>query len=422
MENISFVCKECGEEVNYFGELDSKMEVMLEHELCEYCFDDKLAYCDLCEEYHEKDDVNGVYRVTDDDYILVCSGCMDSDDIIYCDFHERFEYLDDGYSSYEINNYGIICRNAFSRGGFIQCPICDDFFSDEDTQYSSDRDEYLCDSCYEEYERNQVIKGYHNHKDDYEYNMKLASLDGDTNLTYGFELEVESGRIATTEMAQRLSDISDFTVYEHDGSLSEGFEIISLPYDTEYLLKVGKDIIREILDTLSENGYKSHDTSTCGLHFHVGVKGLGDSYHSRNLVIQRIGCILEYFKEEITVLTRRTDEKLNRWSRFLTKEYRKEELDFDKIAYLIDRNNERYSALNLCNDNTIEFRLFRGTLKYETFMATWELVHNIVKYAKENEFNNLSELDYKTIFTYDKCEYIKEYMSKKKLIGSEVIA
>ena len=39
--------------------------------------------------------------------------------------------------------------------------------------------------------------------------------------------------------------------------------------------------------------------------------------------------------------------------------------------------NGRYVAVNLNNYHTIEFRLFRGTLKYNTFIATLQMVNHI---------------------------------------------
>ena len=41
----------------------------------------------------------------------------------------------------------------------------------------------------------------------------------------------------------------------------------------------------------------------------------------------------------------------------------------------------RYTAVNLCNYSTIEFRMFRGTLKYNTFIAALQLVYEICNAA-----------------------------------------
>jgi hypothetical protein len=43
---------------------------------------------------------------------------------------------------------------------------------------------------------------------------------------------------------------------------------------------------------------------------------------------------------------------------------------------------DRYEAVNFRNHDTIELRLFRGTLRYETFVATLELAHALVEFAQ----------------------------------------
>ena len=42
-----------------------------------------------------------------------------------------------------------------------------------------------------------------------------------------------------------------------------------------------------------------------------------------------------------------------------------------------DKHLGRYVAVNLENYNTIEFRIFRGTLNYKTFIATLQLIDEI---------------------------------------------
>ena len=52
----------------------------------------------------------------------------------------------------------------------------------------------------------------------------------------------------------------------------------------------------------------------------------------------------------------------------------------------------RYAAVNLCNAHTIEFRMFRGTLKYNTLIATLELVDKICELA-----TNLTDTELKSV-------------------------
>ena len=54
-------------------------------------------------------------------------------------------------------------------------------------------------------------------------------------------------------------------------------------------------------------------------------------------------------------------------------------------------NNGRYAAVNLCNYATIEFRLFRGTLKHNTLIAAIELVKKLG--VKKVYVNCLIELE-----------------------------
>ena len=75
-----------------------------------------------------------------------------------------------------------------------------------------------------------------------------------------------------------------------------------------------------------------------------------------------------------------------------------------KSLYYIKKNkttSDRYLALNLTNRRTIEFRIFRGTLKFETFMASVELVNNIMTLCSNLEipieditWNRLTETEY----------------------------
>ncbi len=52
----------------------------------------------------------------------------------------------------------------------------------------------------------------------------------------------------------------------------------------------------------------------------------------------------------------------------------------------------RYAAVNLCNYSTIEFRLFRGTLKINTFIATLQLVNEICNVAVSMSDESLQKL------------------------------
>jgi hypothetical protein len=83
-------------------------------------------------------------------------------------------------------------------------------------------------------------------------------------------------------------------------------------------------------------------------------------------------------------------------------------------------NLGRYAAVNLCNRNTIEFRLFRGTLKYNTLIAAIELVNKICDIATnmtDDEIQLLSWSEFVSTLTEPELIlYLKErnlYINEK---------
>jgi hypothetical protein len=62
----------------------------------------------------------------------------------------------------------------------------------------------------------------------------------------------------------------------------------------------------------------------------------------------------------------------------------------DKQNQLRGLNSDRYEALNFNNDKTIEFRLFKGSLKYETIMACLEFTYATWHFCKDAGIDQLT--------------------------------
>ena len=83
---------------------------------------------------------------------------------------------------------------------------------------------------------------------------------------------------------------------------------------------------------------------------------------------------------------------MNRWAaRYGYKNSPKEILEDAKKGC-----NGRYACVNITNYHTIEFRMFRGTLKYNTLIATLELVDKICELATD-----LTDTELKSVSWYD---------------------
>ena len=88
-------------------------------------------------------------------------------------------------------------------------------------------------------------------------------------------------------------------------------------------------------------------------------------------------------QNELLNFSRRGENELNRWASFPKlpdPASLSDSLTLTRTA-LDTVSDGRYQAVNLCPGATVEFRLFRGTLKRDTIIATLQLVNNRTKYA-----------------------------------------
>ena len=96
-------------------------------------------------------------------------------------------------------------------------------------------------------------------------------------------------------------------------------------------------------------------------------------------------------------------------------------LTYDKAK---KRNLDRYVAVNLLNYNTIEFRIFRGTLRYKTFIAALQLVDEICRLAiafDDKTFEGMSWSDFvANISKKNKPELIEYLKSKRLYVNDEI--
>ena len=164
-------------------------------------------------------------------------------------------------------------------------------------------------------------------------------------------------------------------------------------------------------------GYRSHQTSTCGLHVHVNRDCLGDNREEQDETISRILYFVEHHWNELLKFSRRSEYAMNRWAaRYGFEKTGREILDKAKKG-----NNGRYAAVNLMNYATIEFRMFRGTLKLNTFLATLELVNAIIDTALYYSEEGLHKLSWSEFVSNIKEPELIQYLKERKLYINENI-
>ena len=324
---------------------------------------------------------------------LLCDECVD-DHCITCDHCGEIIWTEDCITDDNI----FLCRDCFDEH-YRRCENCGRIISNDDVIWHNDLP--YCQNCYDYIEKNEAI---------FDYSYKPEPIFFGSNERYfGVELEVDNGG-KDDENAQKLLDCGNYIgnhIYiKSDGSLNDGFEIASHPMTLDYHQRVMD--WESVLNEAVNMGYRSHQTSTCGLHIHVNREAFGENQAEQEEVIAKILYFMELHWNELFRFSRREEKNINRLSaRYGYEKSGKEILDKAKGS-----KSGRYSALNISNYNTIEFRIFRGTLKYNTLIAALQLVNEICNAAIfmfEEDLEKQSWSDFvKKIRHPELIQYLKE--------------
>ena len=250
------------------------------------------------------------------------------------------------------------------------------------------------------------------------YKQKNGQLKTVTNpgsgLFVGVELEVESPREDPDMISDFVDELMGNTATcEHDGSLTEGFEIITEPATPIAYCDNFK--LEELCRLLDSNGCKSHDTRTCGLHVHVSRAALGASEQARDMVCAKLLVLMDKFTDELTKFARR-DWVNGRWA----PKYRNFNADGEQSTKkLLEKykpckdSGDRYKALNLTNEATIEFRIFKGTLNPLALKATVLLCSMMVLFCKTHTTPQVQACTWEDLIATCVRPELREYCGKR---------
>ena len=307
-----------------------------------------LLVCEDCSEtFHEDDitNINGCY---------ICDGCRE-ENYTYSDYEDRYIHNDDVADA--LDRDGDPCTIHRDNGNFHWCDNRNAYIHDD---YEAPDDDISV--------RN-IIHNYHSSRD-----RVQAIRDAWTNRTgyfMGAELEVECYTVDRDEAAYRIHEIvnpsgnyGERMFFENDGSLNEGFEMITQPMS----LPAMADAFRFLETPDAIAGLRSHMTRTCGLHVHISKRGL------TNLQINKIVAFVNDPRHEwlIRAVARRYS------TGFCSIKHK-------KMGSLHWRQDDRYEAINIQPRNTIEFRIFKGSLKYRSVMAALEFCHALAQFCRPAE-------------------------------------
>lgn len=332
--------------------------------LCTNC----VATCSNCD--HIGSSSNDTWCDIDGGNQIWCNLCTENY-ASWCERHEEYTTSSSFYIRDAHETWCEYCAENYSSW----CEDCDEYYA------------HGCDNC------NDTGRDIH----DYNYRPDpiFRSVEGeDTKLYFGIEIETEVSRSgydisSCSEYAAQLEHEHDLAYLKHDGSLNNGFEIVTHPASHAYY-KREDNPLWATLEGLRERPYgmKSWDTGTCGLHIHISRAGFSSGSHQHRF-LQLVYSNPEFY----SVLAGR---EASHWAKFDDVVRSKREIDDSgyynykswrsykhKLERHTNNSSDRYSAVNTLNRHTLEMRIFRGSINPRTVKAALDLAHASVEYTRE---------------------------------------
>lgn len=297
------------------------------------------------------------------------------------------------------------CTDCY-RERYTSCNHCGKAVKRGDGVY--DRNGYcLCAEC----NKRHWILPYHSYYPEVEF----YGDNKDNSVPYmGFELEVDCGGENNKKVAEIMPLLNNegsgkiFAYCSHDGSLKNGFEIITQPATMQYHSSIS-DVYNRAIQKLKAMGYASHETTTCGFHVHFNRNFFGDN---QTECINRLIFMTEKFWDELCVFARRPERRLTNYAKKISDSM--EIKEYMEKANCSGRHEYHYYAVNIANENTIEFRMFRGTLNLNTIMATLQLVNNMVITAKNKTVDEIKAMRFEDLLT---TAGQRKYWARHKIVA-----
>lgn len=344
-----------------------------------------LVFCNFCNKYHPNTFVKEVFNYDQIEY--VCKDCL----------KELYVKCDD-CGSYELKtrvsklNNKLICYTCKIEK-YGQCEKCGNAIILENKNIFKDK--HYCEECH-----NKMVKYWkplhsYDYKPDNFYKTKTDSDNEEIPMYMGIEIEFNNLR--------RTEDVctNNLMYFKKDGTLDSGMECVSHPCTLNY--HKNKMEWNKTLRSIIRAGGRSHNDGNCGLHVHINR----DYFTAEE--IERIQLFVELNRQSFIKISRRRN-----WERMCCAKSR-EDVNVSQIKEDIKyRDDERYVAINNTNRNTVEFRFFRGTLKYPSFMSSLNIIDSLIRYIKKT---NENELSFSAFLNYsiEKYPELKKYYTERGL-------
>jgi hypothetical protein len=398
---LILLCKYCKKEITISPEkiTEQNKEKLFFMNICEKCKIIKLEKCNECNNLFEKKE----FKTTSKNERL-CRYCYDKKYFI-CGGCQKEFIKEESCGGF---NGELYCTECWDLR-FSYCEVCDRVYYLEELIFNEEFGMWHCRKCRPQI---KIIKNYHYKPT----KLKFLKEKYEHPLYLGVELEVEPFLFdGILENLQKTAvefknflkkELLENFIYLKTDSSIHGFEIVTHPFTLKYAHKHIK--WHKMLEWLIENHYTSFKSGRCGLHVHL------DKNYFDEMDVIKMRTFFSGTSNEIFKFSRR-EGKDNQYCIYEP---------FNKRNFFNSSQNGRHSALNInTNKNTIEIRVFRGTLNTNRFIASLQFCDALANFIKSTSgsffVNNIlsEEILWKEFLDFAKrMGYYNHFIKYVKLI------
>lgn len=339
---IERVCSICASESDVVESQEGEI-------ICDQC----TLICERCECIYSAND--SMYSVEGQ---MWCDPCT-MNYAHYCDEHDGYFT---GYTYATCDSSGTFCERCFENC-VSYCDECDDYYYDG------------CPRDHDDEGGSRLIHDYSYRPDPIFYRLPDEEFH---RLYFGIEIETEvrgkdyGHRTDAAEYASMLEN-ERIAYLKSDGSLECGFEIVTHPMSHAYMTRDENPLWRVLRTLKQDYNMMSWGTKTCGLHIHVSRSGFAGGSHQHRFLQ-----LVYNNKEFYELLAGRSSSA---WAKF--DDVDDPETGRKSFKHKLDQSgSDRYSAVNTNNRNTLEMRIFRGSLNPRFVKSAVDLAHASVEYTR----------------------------------------
>jgi hypothetical protein len=391
-DDPEWTCACCG---NVFLVEDDETFDTPDGDVCEECYSDSYFTCERCGDVYLNDDAVSVHAGRQEQ--VWCDDCASDRSFTCSDCGERFttdeRVCDDSGDV-------ALCERCYEHN-WTRCACCGNLVHFDDVHRDEDGDDDYCESCFNERDepanergRQRWIRGYEHTTATYFYDGGDGDADVDTShgsrgrlyargktlyLSPEIEFDCRRDGDGDWDVVHAIVDRHpDRIIVGEDGSLNYGAEMKTEPMTlAAHAAFEWETIMRELVNA----GWRGHNVEHPGLHVHLSRAAFDDEAHIAKFVL-----LFHRLWDQLTTFSRRRD--FGYCKRY--DDIHGEDTVYDVYQKVRNQNgDDRNLCVNLRRRDTVEVRLWKGTLNVQTFRATLEMCHLLFRISRDTNITDL---------------------------------